>query len=104
MSLFFIDNRPAVDEIKACLRRYSDHRKLERLELELQEPVSTIRIDREGFTGQLLKLAAYGNEKRAEKLAEVIAAPNPRLWWLIPLRLVLWPFVFVWRVIKLGIP
>lgn len=44
------------------------------------------------------------NSDRAIKLVQVLDDFVPRLWWLIPVLIIMWPFNLIWRIIKLGLP
>jgi len=55
------------------------------------------------FSKHVTMLCLARNFARAKKLVDVLEDFVPRLWWLIPLKIVLWPFIFIYRIIRLGL-
>jgi hypothetical protein len=104
VSLFFIDNTQDKRDMFNALDEYERHGDLPRLLSEFDVALDNVRVNREDFKRTVSKLAAAGNAQRAKKLVQVLNDHDPQPWIRIPLLVVIWPFVLVYRILKLGIP
>lgn len=119
MSIFFIDVRDrkkamieAIDRFTESSKEWSSGNKDEDLvaysirRSELREAIEkegSFLSDEVILSGQVTMLCVARNQARAKKLIGVIADFIPRWWWVIPLKILLWPFILIYRIIKLGV-
>lgn len=73
------------------------------LQLAIEEGASAVGL-KSDFENHVGKLVLAGQHERARKLVGVIPDRIMRLWLAIPIMVIMWPFVFVWRLLKMGVP
>lgn len=104
MSIWFIDNRENKQACLDAVSSYKQHGDFDKAMMELDVALDGIRVNKAMVMNHVKKLVMANNVDRALKLLNVFNDYEPRLWWRIPILLVLWPFLLVWRIIKLGLP
>jgi hypothetical protein len=107
MSIFFIDQRATkCDMVEALVSFQQDH-DIEKVLTEAAAFVDAINFSasyRPTAYGHLQGLIMANNPDRAIKLVQAVNDYELRRWIKIPLLVLLWPFIFLVRIIKMGLP
>lgn len=103
MSIIFRDLRAAKDEVHEAIRAFEKDKNFDRLMTEIEAFRATVPLNK-SFLRHCLKLAMAGASDKIHRLVDVIDDKVLRAWIRLPILLLIWPFMLIARIIKLGLP
>lgn len=105
LKFWWKDNRENLVAAANAIQRYDQHREINITMVEVRQALGYLGTKTRNLVcNQLHKLILANNIPRAIKLLGAVGGVHLQWWLLWPLIIISWPFVLIWRIIKLGLP
>ncbi len=110
MGFFTIDWTLARDDLVDAIESHREHRDDARAEAEVSEAAKHVpTLTTAAYTHQVMRLLKFEQYDRALQLVGCFGplderVTSPRSWVRISLLILFWPFILIYRLVKLGLP